>query len=117
MNHGLSVAYLALGLAQSITAGPQPSGPQTDGAFRKVILVSDRDTDGNKEAEDTLKDPMELSIARDGRVFYAQRNGEIFYWNPKTNKITRIGTIPVFTGLEDGLLGLTLDPDFLSNNH
>ncbi len=117
MNHRLSAVYLALGLTQSMTAAPQPSGPQTDGAFRKVILVSDRDTDGDKETEDTLKDPMELSVARDGRVFYVQRNGEVLFWNPKTNKTTRIGTIPVFTGLEDGLLGLTLDPDFDSNNH
>ena len=113
----LATLVLALGWAQSTTAAPQPSGPQTDGAFRKVILVSDRDTDGNNEAEDNLKDPMELSVARDGRVFYAQRNGEVHFWDPKTNKTVHVGTIPVFQGLEDGLLGITLDPDFESNNH
>ena len=91
-------------------APPQPSGPQTDGAFHKVILVSDRDTDGNNEAEDNLRDPMELSVAGDGRVFYAQRNGEVYFWGPKTNKTFRVGIIPVFTDLEDGLLGMTLDP-------
>ena len=113
----LAALVLALGWAQSTTAAPQPSGPQTDGAFRKVILVSDRDTDANNEAEDNLKDPMELSVARDGRVFYAQRNGEVHFWDPKTNKTVHVGTIPVFQGLEDGLLGITLDPDFESNNH
>ena len=110
---GLALGWMPFGSA----VPPQPSGPQTDGAFHKVILVSDRDTDGNNEAEDNLRDPMELSVAGDGRVFYAQRNGEVYFWGPKTNKTFRVGIIPVFTGLEDGLLGMTLDPNFDVNNH
>lgn len=50
-------------------SGPIPSGPQTDGAFRKVILDSDRETDG--EWRDTVIDPMEMAVAPDGRVLWA----------------------------------------------
>ena len=111
------VLFIALGFASIVTAAPQPSGPQADGSFRKVILVSDMDTNGDNQTEDNLKDPMELSIAKDGRVFWAQRNGEVHFWNPKNNKTTLVGEIEVFTGLEDGLLGITLDPNFNENNH
>src|SRR5581483_7386687 len=91
----------------------EPSGPQQDGPFRKVILVDDEIVNGKRE--DTLKDPMELSVAADGRVFFEQRNGTIKVWKPDSKKVVTIGTIPVFDGLEDGMLGLTLDPDFTKN--
>ena len=106
-----------LSFASLAKAAPQPSGPQADGSFRKVILVSDKDTNGDNQTEDNLKDPMELSIAKDGRVFWAQRNGEVHFWDPKTSETTMVGKLDVFTGLEDGLLGITLDPNFQENNH
>lgn len=95
-----------------------PSGPQADGPFRKVILEADKMING--QPGDTIKDPMELSVSSDGRVFYAEREGVIKMWNPQTQASTIIATIPVFTtggrSLEDGMLGLTLDPAFEKNN-
>jgi cytochrome c len=113
---------VASALAFSLTAliaadkpTPPPSGPQTDGAFQKVILDSDKvNADGT--ITDTVVDPMELSVAKDGRVFYIERAGTVKVYEPTTKETTVIGKIPVFTGLEDGLLGLTLDPNFLKNN-
>ena len=114
----LSLGLLvALGFASVAVAAPQPSGPQADGQFRKVILVSDKDTNGDNQAEDNLKDRIELSIDEDGRVFWAQRNGEVHCWDPKTSKTEFVGKVDVFSGLEDGLLGITLDPNFKENRH
>ncbi|HEY6229135.1 MAG TPA: PQQ-dependent sugar dehydrogenase, partial [Verrucomicrobiae bacterium] len=113
-------AVVLLSVAASIVAAdkptPPPSGPQTDGAFQKVILDSDKDTNGDGVFEDTVKDPMELAVAKDGRVFYIERAGNVKMYEPKSKETTVIGHIQVFTGLEDGLLGLTLDPNFLKNN-
>ena len=92
---------------------PSPSGPQTNGLFRKVILDADQQVNGIYE--DTVKDPMELAVAGDGRVFYAERGGAIKMWKPATQSASVIARIPVFDGLEDGMLGLTLDPNFLKN--
>jgi cytochrome c len=92
---------------------PIPSGPQTDGAFRKVILDADREVNG--EWQDTVKDPMELAVASDGRVFWAERAGVIKMWKPDTQTTVVIARIPVFDGLEDGMLGLALDPNFEKN--
>ena len=95
---------------------PVPSGPQSDGNFHKIILETDKDTDSDGKIDDFLKDPMELSVAKDGRVFYVQRNGIVRLLDPKTKQSTDIAKLDVFTGLEDGLLGITLDPKFLENN-
>lgn len=97
------------------TAGT-PSGDAwfpPESAFRKVVLDEDQTIGG--ELKDTVIDPMELSVSKDGRVFWAERAGIVKMWSPDTRKTTVIGTLPVFTGLEEGLLGITLDPAFDKN--
>jgi cytochrome c len=90
-------------------------GPQESGEFRKVVLVSDeKGEDGTYR--DTLVDPMELDIAHDGRVFIAERGGTVKVYHPDSGKTEAIGKVEAFTGLEDGLLGLSLHPDFEENN-
>ena len=66
--------------------------------------------------DEEVTDPMELAVAADGRVFYAERAGAIKMWDPETEKVSLVGWLPVYMVIEDGLLGLTLDPDFLRNN-
>ena len=90
-----------------------PAIASTNSGFRKVILDADREANG--QLEDTLVDPMELSVAQDGRVFYAERAGIIKMWNPQSKTVAEVGKIKVFNGLEDGLLGITLDPKFGKN--
>src|SRR4029079_10490388 len=46
---------------------------------------------------------------------YAQRDGTIKMWKPASREVVEIAKIPVFTGLEDGMLGITLDPHFSQN--
>src|SRR3954453_4094357 len=96
---------------------PVPSGPQTDGNFRKVILDADQDVNG--KLEDTLEDPMELAVAADGRVFYAELRGTVKMYKPDTKQTVVIAKLPIYEerkrGMEDGLLGITLDPKFSEN--
>src|SRR5262245_66246252 len=77
----LGSLLLSAGLAAEKTDA-FPSGPQTDGSFRKVILESDHDIDGDGTIDDSIKDPMELSVAKDGRVFFIQRFGIISVIEP-----------------------------------
>ncbi len=95
-------------------AKPKPFGEQTDAGFTKVVLDADLvKPDGSRE--DTIKDPMEMAVAKDGRVFYAQRNGIIKMWKPDTKTTVEIAKIKVWEGNEDGMLGIALDPNFLKN--
>lgn len=84
-----------------------------ESSFRKVVL--DEDQKVGTELQDTVVDPMELAVAKDGRVFWAERAGVVKMWSPSTKKTVVIAKLPVFTGLEEGLLGITLDPNFASN--
>ncbi|WP_419998629.1 ThuA domain-containing protein [Streptomyces boninensis] len=66
--------------------------------------------------DDDTADPMELDVAADGRVFYVQRAGQVQIFDPATHQTTTAGKLDVYTGGEDGLVGMELDPDFAKNN-
>ncbi|MGW7023060.1 ThuA domain-containing protein [Streptomyces decoyicus] len=94
---------------------------------------------------DQIGEPHGLVTAKDGRVFYIGRGGgdasapvvtdwndpgvgkgegTVHIWDPKTKKVTLAGSVTVFGNKgggdelvknEEGLLGIELDPGFLSN--
>ncbi len=113
-----SVALLlgALTVPAADKPAPKPSGPQTDGIFRKVILDADRDLDGDGTIDDVVVDPMEIATAPDGRVFLIERAGVVKIWKPDTKTTVVAAKIEVFKELEDGLLGIALDPKFTENH-
>jgi cytochrome c len=75
-------------------------------------LEADRDLDGDGKIDDVIVDPMEIAVAPDGRVYFIERAGVLKVWSPETKATTEIGRVKVFAGLEDGLLGIALDPHF-----
>ncbi|HMQ90109.1 MAG TPA: ThuA domain-containing protein [Flavilitoribacter sp.] len=72
--------------------------------FVKTILTSN------------LDEPMELDAFSDGRIIFVERKGAIKVWNPETLQVDSITTIPVFSGLENGLMGIAIDPDYDKNH-
>ncbi|MFI6938298.1 ThuA domain-containing protein [Streptomyces sp. NPDC050418] len=94
---------------------------------------------------DQIGEPHGLVTAKDGRVLYIGRggadssqpvvtdwsdpdigkgNGEVHVYDPKTKQVTKAAALSVFGNkgggdelikVEEGLLGIELDPDFLSN--
>jgi len=62
-----------------------------------------------------LNEPMELDILPDGRIIFVERKGAIKLYDPETEILQRITEFPVHTEFEDGLLGITLDPNFKDN--
>ena len=82
--------------------------------FTKVVLA------------EKLDEPMELSVLDNDRILFIQRKGQIRLFNTKTGELKEVTTLPVSTKYtnkageireaEDGLLGLSKDPDFARNN-
>lgn len=72
-------------------------------AYDEVVLTTE------------LTDPMEIDITSDGRVFIIEWAGSIKIWEPATGAMRVIGWLPVDKNIEDGLLGLALDPQFDDN--
>ncbi|ADQ16874.1 cytochrome c class I [Leadbetterella byssophila DSM 17132] len=82
--------------------------------FTKVVLA------------ERLDEPMELSVLDEERVMFIQRKGEIKLFNIKTGELKELAKLPVSTKYtsktgeqreaEDGLLGLSKDPNFAKNH-
>ena len=53
-------------------------------------------------------------MAPDGRIFFNELAGKLKIWKP-SGEVVEAGTIPVFEGQENGLLGFALDPKFEQN--
>ncbi len=62
-----------------------------------------------------LNEPMELEALPDGRIMFIERPGAVHVFDPSTGFDSIVNEIPVAYGLEDGLLGMALDPDFEQN--
>jgi cytochrome c len=96
--------HLLNGIETAAGVVPADCGGTEWGNFDKVAL----DTG-------TLN-PMELAVAPGGRrVFYIERSGEVRFVDQETSQTTVAASLDVFTGREDGLLGIALDPDFATN--
>lgn len=75
--------------------------------FTKTVLSND------------LNEPMELAVAPDGRVFFTERKGNFYMYDPASRKTKLIREFPVYweTKYGNGLIGLALDPDFAKNHY
>jgi glucose/arabinose dehydrogenase/PKD repeat protein/type 1 glutamine amidotransferase len=100
----LFLAHILGGIEFAAGIKTSDCGATIDSNYQKVIL------------DNTPADPMELAVVPDGRVFYAERGGRVKIFRPQNSSIVVAGQLSVFTQLEDGLLGLTLDPGFATNN-
>lgn len=61
-------------------------------------------------------EPMELAVMNNGNVLIVERKGAVKLYNGITQKVSKVGHIPINNFEEDGLLGITLDPDFDQNH-
>ncbi len=72
--------------------------------FQKVVL------------DFNLNEPMELDVLPNEDILFIERRGGIKLYKKSENKVHLVTTFAVFSELEDGLLGLAVDPDFEKNH-
>lgn len=63
----------------------------------------------------TIKEGLSLEQSSDGRIFIAERGGIVKVY--QNNTVTNVFTVTTVTDNEQGLLGLTLHPDFATNGY
>lgn len=61
-------------------------------------------------------EPMAMAILPNNDVVLAERKGSVKIYNRETKQIRIITNFNVFSGIEDGLLGLAADPNFKDNH-
>ncbi|RYF14707.1 MAG: carbohydrate-binding protein, partial [Flavobacteriales bacterium] len=62
-----------------------------------------------------IKEGLSLEQSSDGRIFIAERAGIVKVY--QNNTVSNVFTVPTITDNEQGLLGLTLHPDFATNGY
>jgi glucose/arabinose dehydrogenase/type 1 glutamine amidotransferase len=102
--------HLLGGILFAAGEAPADLGATIDANWRKVDLAT------NAVNPTNVNNPMSLEVAPDGRVFFVERGGAVKIYNPASNSVSLAGQLSVFTGSEQGLLGIALDPDFETNN-
>lgn len=103
MEHVLGGIQYAAGEGKPVDFNNANVAPE-ENRFEKIVLT------------DHLNEPMELEMLPDGKLIYIQRDGEIHVYDPAIDSTLLIQKLEVFSELEDGLLGMALDPDFKDNN-
>ena len=63
-----------------------------------------------------LNEPLEMALLSEGDVLFVERKGAVKVYDNETRKVKPIANFNVFSGIEDGLLGVALDPQFPENH-
>lgn len=59
-----------------------------------------------------LDEPIALAISNAGDIFYCERKGKVFMYEPKKGITTQITNLKVDDFAGNGIMGMCLDPDF-----
>jgi cytochrome c len=107
-------SFSPLLFAAACLAAPHVHGQACPAAtaadFKKETLVG----------ASVLKEPIELSVAKDGKVFVVQRNGDITLYNPATGQSSLAIHLDCYLNPAaydvGGPLGIAVAPDFPTDN-
>jgi cytochrome c len=100
----LFIQHLLGGVKTAAKVIPSDCSATVDSAFEKVPL------DTNTKA------PTALTVAPDGRVYYTEILGQVKVVDPATGTTSTALDLPVYSGGEDGIVGIVVDPDFATNH-
>ena len=82
----------------------------------KALRVPEENRFLMKVLAENLNEPGELEVRKDGTILFTQRRGQLQKYDPQTQNISTIAELDVYTGNEDGLVGMALDPNYDKNN-
>ena len=86
-----------------------------DYAKAKTLPVPDSSRYTYRVLAQGMDEPMQMAILPDKDVLIVERKGAVKLFNDSSKQIKTIAQFNVFSGIEDGLLGVALDPGFSKN--
>lgn len=61
-------------------------------------------------------EPMQMAVLPNLSVLVVERKGGIKYYDAKEKTVKKVAHFNVFSGIEDGLLGVAIDPNYADNH-
>ena len=88
---------------------------QPDYVKSKTLPVPDSSRYSYRVLSQGMDEPMQMAILPNNNVLIVERKGAVKLFNDSSKQIRTIAQFNVFSGIEDGLLGVALDPGFSKN--
>ncbi len=111
LNSDFSEDQLAKILIQNVSKSSNP-----DYSTVKTLTVPDSTRYTRTVLVEGLDEPLGMAILPNNDVLLAERKGGLKIYNRATKQIKLISNFDVFSGIEDGLLGVAIDPNFGENH-
>lgn len=92
------------------------AGPGTEVNYNNSRVAPEENRFQKVVLDFNLNEPMELDMLPGEDVLFIERRGGIKLFKKTDNKVKLVTTFPVFNELEDGLLGLAVDPNYEKNH-
>lgn len=92
------------------------AGPGTEVNYNNSRVAPEENRFQKVVLDFNLNEPMELDMLPNEDILFIERGGGIKLFKKADNKTKLVTTFPVYSELEDGLLGLAVDPDYEKNH-
>jgi cytochrome c len=92
------------------------AGPGTEVNYNNSRVAPEENRFQKVVLDFNLNEPMELDMLPNEDVLFIERRGGIKLFKKAENKTKLVTIFPVFSELEDGLLGLAVDPGYEKNH-
>jgi len=103
-NKFFSLLFLTLFLSQAVCRSGAPEAPPEENRFTRVVL------------DQNLNEPMELDLLDENHILFVERHGAVKLHDVEAGETRTIATLPVFSKLEEGLLGVAVAPDYAESH-
>ena len=103
LQHLLGGIMYAVG-DQSTLDYSRPSVVPPESAFEKIVL------------DENLNEPMELDFLGDDKIIFVERRGDVKIFNLDNGTTSVAASLVVYSGGEEGLIGVAADPDYATNH-
>lgn len=96
----LAIYHIACNSHNTRTAASKPDPDR----FTKIPLVTG------------LDEPLQMVVLYNNDVLFVERKGSLKMYRASDKKVITIASFSVFSGIEDGLLGVAADPQYAKNH-
>ena len=91
------------------------AGPRTAVNYDNANVAPEENRFTKVVLDDNLHEPMELEMLPNGHLLFIERIGNLKVYDPEVGESVVMQEFKVFSELEDGLLGMALDPNVKDN--
>lgn len=104
IRHTTIVFFIVCFISCDFDSGTADISKPDPGRFTPIVLAAG------------LDEPLQMEVLNNNDVLFIERKGSVKMYKAAEKRVITIANFNVFSGIEDGLLGMAADPDYIKNN-